>query len=301
MQIQPPPIPVYGQRYVRSRNRKQGCMVTIFVGVLLFLCTCTASLAFYVLFAPPMDIVVMGLDSRGNEGTTTRTDSIILVGVNPRRLNVSLLSIPRDIFIDVPGYGLQRINSINVLAEVEEPGTGPALLADSVENSFGIGVDNYIRLDFQAFTAMVDAVGGIKINVPYVIVDNAFPTPDYGTVSVRFEEGLQKMDGDTALIYARTRHQDDDYRRAERQQQVIGALSRKLLNPLNWIPAWIALQSHTETDLNVIQLALTIPSMLFSAGDLNQLVIDRDYVLPGNGFVYPNYEALAPYIEENFH
>ena len=214
---------------------------------------------------------------------------------------MSLLSIPRDIFIDVPGYGLQRINTINVLAEIEEPGTGPDLLSQSITNSFGIGVDNYIRLDFQAFTAMVDAVGGVKINVLHTVVDNAFPTANYGTMRVRFEEGIQRMDGDTALIYARTRHQDDDYRRAERQQQVITALSRKLLNPVNWIPAWLALQSNTETDLNIIQLALVTPSMLFSAGDLNQLVINRDYVLPGNGYVYPNYEALAPYIEENFH
>lgn len=298
MQIQPP-IPVYG-RHVGHRNRSQGCMVSFFVAILLLLCSCTASLALYVVFAPPIDIVIMGLDSRGSEGTITRTDSIILMGVNPHRLNVSLLSIPRDIFIDVPGYGLQRINTINVLAEVEEPGTGPDLLAASIENSFGIAVDNYIRLDFQAFTALVDAVGGIKIDVPYPIVDNAYPTADYGTISVRFEEGKQVMNGETALIYARTRHQDDDYRRAERQQQVITALSRKLLNPFNWGPAWFAIQSHTETDLNIIQLALVTPSMLFSTGNLNQLVINRDYVLPGNGFVYPNYEALSPYIEENF-
>ena len=148
--------------------------------------------------------------------------------------------------------------------------------------------------------ALVDAVGGIDINVPYNIVDNAFPTSDYGTTSVRFDAGQQHMDGETALIYARTRHQDDDYRRAERQQQVIGVLSRKLVNPLNWGTAWFAIQSHTETDLSLIDLALVAPPILFSAGDLNQLVVNRDYILPGDGYVVPNYEALTPYIQENF-
>lgn len=300
MQIQAPSIPVYGQRPLRHRSRRQGCIVSVFVGILLLLCSCTASLALYIVFSPPVDIVIMGLDSRDSEGTVTRTDSIILMGVNPHRLNLSLLSIPRDVFIDVPRYGLQRINTINMLAEIEEPGTGPELLSQSIENSFGIGVDNYIRLDFQAFTALVDAVGGVKIDVPYRVVDNAYPTADYGTISVTFEEGKQAMDGETALIYARTRHQDDDYRRAERQQQVTIALSQKLVNPLNWGSAWFAIQSHMETDLNIFQFALITPSMLFSAGDIDHLVINRDYVLPGNGFVYPNYEALSPYIEANF-
>lgn len=301
MQVQNQAMPMYGRRQARHWSRTQGCFAMSFVGVLLLLCSCIASLALYVVLPPqPLDILVMGLDSRGNEGTVTRTDSIVIVGINPSQLDVSLLSIPRDIFINVPNYGLQRINTVNVLAEIEVAGTGPSLLADSIEASFGIGIDKYIRLDFQAFTALVDAIGGITIDVPSTVVDNAFPTADYGTMSVRFEQGRQHMNGEMALIYARTRHQDDDYQRAARQQLVIGAISRKLLNPINWIPAWVAIQTNTETNLNPIDIAFLAPPILLSAGDLNQLVINREYILPGDGYVIPNYNALTPYITENF-
>lgn len=300
MQIQQP-VQMYGRQQARHWSRTQGCLVILFVATLMLLCSCTGVLALYIAFPPSAtDILIMGLDSRGNEGNVTRTDSIVLIGVNPGKLNVSLLSIPRDVFINVPGYGQQRINTINVLAEIEQAGTGPALLASSIEDSFGIAVDNYVRLDFRAFVDLVDAVGGIQVDVPHTLVDNAFPTADYGTISVRFEPGIQQMDGETALIYARTRHQDDDYRRAERQQQVITALSRKLANPFNWIPAWVAIQSNMETDLSILDMVLLTPPMLFSAGDLNQLVVNRDYILPGNGYVVPDYNALQPYIEENF-
>lgn len=301
MQVPHRATEMYQQSQIHHMSRARGCLLIGFVGVLAMLCSCVASLALYITFPPqPIDIVVMGLDSRGNEGRATRTDTIMVVGVNPSRLNVSLLSIPRDIFINVPNYGLQRINTINVLAELDQAGTGPDLLTESITNNFGIEVDNYIRLDFQAFIALVDSVGGININVPNTVVDNAFPTDDYGTTSVRFEQGWQHMDGTTALIYARTRHQDDDYFRAARQQQVISALSTKLLNPLNWTSAWFAVQSNMETNLSLIEMAFVAPPILLSAGDLNQLVVNREYILPGDGYVIPNYNLLRPYIEENF-
>ncbi len=301
MHVEKPSKAMHARRRVRHWGRGQGCILSIFVLTLLFLCSCTASLALYIAFPPnALDIVVMGLDSRGNEGAVTRTDSVIVVGVQPSNLTINLLSIPRDIFINTPGYGLQRINTINVLGELDESGSGPQLLSDAIEMSFGIGTDRYMRLDFQAFTSLVDAVGGITIDVPYLVVDNMFPTADYGIMSVRFEEGRQQMNGETALIYARTRHQDDDYRRAERQQQVVNALSRKLVNPLNWLPAWIAIQQHTETNLNILDIGTIIPPLFIRAGNFNQLVINRDYILPGDGYVTPNYNALNPYIQEHF-
>src|SRR5690606_14084290 len=140
-----------------------------------------------------------------------------------------------DVFIRVPNYrDSQRINTINALGESTEAGTGADLLRESIALSFDVTPTHYVRLDFDAFRQMIDAVGGVTIDVPYAIVDNAFPTADYGTQTVRFEAGQQHMDGETALIYARTRHQDDDYRRAERQQQVLSALARRAANPLRW-------------------------------------------------------------------
>ncbi|MEL6306557.1 MAG: LCP family protein [Chloroflexota bacterium] len=301
MQMQNPIPANYARSQPRHMSKARGCLAVLFVTTLLFMCSITAMIALYITFPPaPIDILVMGLDSRGNEGSVTRTDSIIVVGINPARLDVSLLSIPRDIFVNVPGYGLQRINTVNVLAEMNNPGSGRELLAQTIEANFGIGIDKTIRLDFQAFTALVDAVGGITVDVPSLVVDNNYPTADYGTMSIRFEPGVQQMNGDQALIYARTRHQDDDYRRAERQQRVISALTVKMLNPLNWGRAYVAIVQNTESDLSLLDMALMTPPVLFSAGDLNQLVVNRDYILPGDGYVVPNYEALRPYIQENF-
>lgn len=301
MHIQQPHLAMHSQSQPRHNSRLRGCLMAVFVGALVTVCGCIGSLAIYLVApVPATNIVVMGLDSRGNEGLVTRSDSIIVVGVQPSELDVSMLSIPRDIFINVPNYGLQRINTINVLGEVEQAGSGADLLAQSIEMSFGIRVDRYMRLDFQAFTALVDAVGGITLDVPYMVVDNAFPTANYGTMAVRFEQGIQQMNGETALIYARTRHQDDDYRRAERQQQVITALSRKLINPINWVSAWGAMQSNMDTNLTILDLALIAPPIVFNAGDYNQLVINRDYILPGNGYVVPNYDALDEYISTHY-
>lgn len=295
------PASHYARSHPRHIGRVRGCLLFSLVGIMLFGLMCMASLAFYIVFPPsPVDILIMGLDSRGNEGVVTRTDSIMVVSINPEQFDISLLSIPRDLFVDVPTYGMQRINTVNMLAEMNQPNSGTQLLSETIERNFGIGVDKYARLDFQAFIALVDAVGGIDIDVPYAITDYAFPTPDYGTIEIHFDAGLQHMAGERALIYARTRHADDDYRRAERQQLVLTALAQKLANPLNWAAATNALNQHIETNLNIVDMLKISPVLLFSGGDFEQLVINRAYILPADGYSVPNYTLLQPWIVEHF-
>lgn len=286
---------------IKASVRRRGCFWSIFVALLLAVFACISTFALYIVVAPSsVDILVMGLDSRGVEGTTARTDSIMLAGFQPSKLRVSLLSIPRDLFIDVPDYGMQRINTINVLGERAQSGSGPDLLRRSIARNFNIEPERYIRLDFQAFVALVDAIGGINIEVPSTFVDYQFPTPDYGTELVRFEAGWQHMDGATALKYARTRHADDDYQRAARQQRVVRAVGRKLLNPLTWPAALGVLNRHIETDLNLLDLLVISPPVLFSMGNFEMLVINRDFILPAAGYSVPNYEVLAPWLAARF-
>lgn len=288
----------------RRRMNRKGCQHWLFrgfIGVLLLLFSCGACFALYLVFTPPQtDILVMGLDSRAGEGTATRTDSIMLVGVDPYRLRVSMLSIPRDLFIDVPNYGMQRINTVNVLGEMQEPGSGPTLLQMSIAQNFDIQPERYVRLDFEAFVALVDGLGGIDIYVERVIEDPTFPTPDGGTQYVRFDSGMQHMDGERALIYARTRHADDDYRRAERQQQVVAAVARKAAQPQHWGVVLGVFNEYVETDLSLWDMVMMAPPIVLSRGHFDQLVIDRDYILPGPGYSVPNYEALAPWVSERF-
>jgi LCP family protein required for cell wall assembly len=293
-------------RIVRPFSRR-GCFTKLFFVafalVIIPVFVCGVTLVIYLLFPPPhVDMVVMGLDSRAQQGTVSRSDSIMLVGIDPARLRVSLMSIPRDLYIEVPSYGLQPINTINMLGEMEDAGSGTTLLSRSIENNFGVTVERYLRMDFDAFVALVDAVGGITVYVDRVIVDNAYPTDIAGEVtSVRFESGWQYMDGARALIYARTRHSDDDYRRAERQQQVLSAVASKLANPLHWPPVLGALAQHVDTNLTLWDAVTLSPPMLLNAGRYEQLVINRDYILgTAQGYAVPDYTTLAPWLEERF-
>jgi LCP family protein required for cell wall assembly len=256
----------------------------------------------YLLFPPPpLTVLITGVDARPGEGLQTRTDSIMLANINPPRLQVSLLSIPRDLFITVPGYGLQRINTVNVLGEQEAVGRGNTLLMEGIAESFGFTATRYARLDYNGFVRLVDAVGGVTIDVPHQIVDTLYPTEDGGVINVQFEPGIQHMDGETALKYARTRQADDDYRRAARQQQIVNALARKLINPLNWVGAIGAISTAINTNLNVFDMALYAPVVLVNAGRFETRVIEReDITTTSDGLVVPNYQRLDMWLAEHF-
>jgi len=296
--------PMRSSRSMRPARRKNGCLKwLILAGGMLagMLLTCGALTLGYLLLPPPsMDILVVGMDSRGNEGAVARTDSIMVINVNADRVKVSVLSIPRGLFVTVPNYGSQMINTANFLGEVDEAGTGMALLSQTIQQNFGIEIDGYIRMDFAGFEAIVDAVGGVDIDVKYVVEDYAYPTDDYGTIQVRFETGWQWMNGERALIYARTRHGDDDYRRAERQQQVLSAFVSRSINPLSWGKILFALNRSVETDLSFWDMMMVAPTAFFSTGHFDQLVINRDYILAGANGPIPDYNKIAPFIAENF-
>ncbi|MFC1959938.1 LCP family protein [Chloroflexota bacterium] len=310
----PPPPPVRSRprkprQHWRSQPCRNGCLGLLLGSVLLLMLPVFLVgmlLVVYLLFPPPQqNVIILGLDARPGEGYTTRTDAIMLMGVQPAELRAGLLSIPRDLYLTVPGYGLQRANAVNVLGEMEEAGRGATLIQEAITSSFGVIADHYARINFAAFIALVDALGGIDIDVPRQIVDYQYPTADYGTTTLRFEPGVEHMDGERALAYARTRHADDDYRRAERQQQVITAIGQAMMNPANWprIPAVVtAFVEAVDTDMSVGELLLLAPPVVLSTttGSLDQIVIDRDYILlSSGGQAVPNYTALAPWVDAN--
>lgn len=281
------------------RNNKALVLALILL-IPVFLCGTT--LVIYLIFPPPQtDILVMGLDSREGEGWLARADSVILVGINPAQLRVSLLSIPRDLSLDTPGYGMQRINVVNVLGEMEQAGRGSTLLAAAVEQNFGVSVERTARLDFNGFVELIDAVGGVTIDVERAIVDDFYPTGDGGVMSIRFESGVQHMDGARALIYARTRQSDDDYRRAERQQQVVSALLGKLSNPAYWPAAFSVLNRSVDTNLTVWDMLRLAPPVILNRGRFEQLVIDRDKITAtAAGVAIPDYAQITSWLAGRF-
>lgn len=181
------------------------------------------------------NILFAGLDTR-ESGGLLNTDSIIIASYDYKNNNIILLSIPRDFHVEVGENAnwFSRINSIYSSNEQKEEGTGMKELTKTVEKIIGEEIQYYAVVDFNAFTEIIDAVGGININVENSFTDYMYPKGvDYQTVS--FKAGPQTMDGETALIYSRSRHsshnnEGSDFSRAKRQQKVIIAIKDKLLS-----------------------------------------------------------------------
>jgi len=187
----------------------------------------------------PFNVLVIGVDLRaGRTDEGARSDTLIVVHVDPRDKWASMLSIPRDTYAQIPnaaceGAGGTKINAAyscgyrNAEA-LYGPGTEPTaagagLAAATVEQFLGIKIDYTAQVDFDGFQKLIDTLGGITLEVPRTILDAQYPTEDNGYMRLYIPAGLQRMDGTTALRYARTRHADSDFGRAQRQQQVLQA------------------------------------------------------------------------------
>ena len=173
-----------------------------------------------------INLMVLGVDKRP-DGGDQNADVIIIAHVDLASHKVAAVSIPRDLLVEIPGIGQDKINSAynyGIKADPQSKVAGVAKMRDTLESVFGVYLDGYIMVDFNGFTNVIDAMGGVVIDVPTQIVDDQYPTENYGTEVVRFMPGRQLMDGDRALKYVRTRHQDSDDGRRERQLQVLRAL-----------------------------------------------------------------------------
>ena len=225
-------------------------------------------------------ILLMGIDQRdweSGEGAP-RTDSMMLVTLDPVSKTAGMLSIPRDLWVEIPGYGHGRINTAYVLGEQDRlPGGGPELAIKTVEKFMGVPIHYYMQLDFGAFERMVDEIGGVEIDVPEEIEVDPILTPN-----ITLEPGKQTLSGEVALAYARARHTEGgDFDRSARQQQVALAIRSQILR-LNMIPTLVAkapalyqeLASGIHTNLALDQM-ISLGLMVFqiNPGDIGRAVI----------------------------
>jgi len=210
-----------------------------------------------------INILVMGIDQREDEEGPWRTDTMILVSVDPVAQTAVMLSMPRDLWVTIPGFHEDRINNAHFYGDAfDYPGGGPALAKKTVQYFLGVPVHYYVRVNFTAFEELVDLIGGIDIDVPQEIDDPEYPSRvGYGFEPLHIPAGRQHMNGELALKYARFRHDDKgDFGRAHRQQQVILAIRDKVLDTnkfpelLPKAPQLVAtLGEAVETDLTVDQ------------------------------------------------
>ncbi|MEK7538071.1 MAG: LCP family protein [Patescibacteria group bacterium] len=211
-----------------------------------------------------VNILLLGLGGPGHDGPYL-TDTMMVASFQPSTKQLALLSIPRDLVVDIPGYDYRKINNVLSFGRDQKyPGGGEALTVKVVSDLLNIPIQYYARVDFTGFKEVVDLVGGVTVAVDTAFSDYQYPDNAYGYAPVSFQAGVQTMDGDRALKFTRSRHgnngEGSDFARAKRQQQIIVALKDKLLsfgtmaNPKKISDILGSLGSHSQTNMEVWEM-----------------------------------------------
>lgn len=231
-----------------------------------------------------VNILAIGIGGEGHPGGQL-ADTIMIISIDPINNTTTMLSIPRDLYLKVPGFYSMRINEVHATGESNKQqkakGGGPALLSDNLSRILGVPIHYFVRIDFTGFIQAVDTVGGVDINVTESVFDpfieNRFGSGKYG-FSVK--AGQQHFDGRTALQYGRSRKTSSDFARASRQQEVLVALKEKVLslstltNPLKISSLVSAAGNHVRTDLSIDE----IMKLIQIAGRIDSATVNT-YVL----------------------
>lgn len=260
-----------------------------------------------------INILLVGLDQRWEvQHRAFRTDTIMIASLDTETNEAMLFSIPRDLYVEVPGHGKRRINIAHVLGETQNyPGGGPALLMDTIQQDFGIPLQGHVMINLQSFRDAVDLLGGVDIYVDKEIWDNAYPDDRGGEITIHIPAGQQHMDSEMLLIYCRTRHGSDDFDRMARQQKALIALGKKFLSlrMLPQLPQLLQTMSNSfYTDLSaatIVRLATTASQV--DPENVRFVVINREYLDPSQqepgdepSLLYPDWDKIHSLVDEVF-
>lgn len=264
-----------------------------------------------------INILVLGIGGKGWDGPYL-SDTMMVVSIDPRTKDVAMLSIPRDLYVKIPNYGWSKINAADAVGEQRKTGSGPDLSQTVVQNILGIPIHYYVRVDFAGFKQAVDTVGGVNINVDKALYDPYYP----GTV-VNIKPGLQHMNGNLALEYARSRKTTSDFDRAARQQKVLVALKDKAFslqtvsNPAKIAGLIDTFGDNVRTDMQISEMkklesilqgvdSSKITSKVLDTGSPDSLLKDGSGTIPGAGSIevpiagLGNYTAIQAYAHSIF-
>ena len=245
--------------------------------------------------ANQLNILVLGSDQRPYTGGF-RTDTILLVTINPDTGGVNITSFPRDLYVYIPGWTVHKINTAFGNGGFES-------LALTMEYNFGVRPDYYLLINFWSFVEFIDHLGGLHVNVGRDFCDHR---DDYGDYCVHM--GDTYMDGETALWYVRARYSTSDFDRGRRQQEVLQAGFDKFLN-LNWLTRvpdlYETYRENVETNisLDVILPMLPVALKVKDSGEINHYYIGTKQVQPwlntyGSQVLIPIREAVLEVMEQ---
>ena len=255
-----------------------------------------------------INIVVLGSDRRP-DWDEWHTDVVQVVSIQPAIPAVTVLSIPRDLYVYIPGFWMSRVNFADMYGEVYGyEGGGPALVQQTLLYNLGIPVDRYVRTEFDGLIGILDALGGIDIPVHCQLEDH-WPYPDEnGEYPIKvLDPGVHHLDGETALWYARSRMTSSVFARERRQQQVLEAIWRtsRNLDLLPRIPQlWDPLRSMVVTDMTLGDvLTLAEVASRLEGKNVRFRNIGRQQITPwttpmGGAVFLPNWEEVGPVVSE---
>lgn len=252
-------------------------------------------LAAYLLLPLRTNILILGIDYTDPGSSLGRSDTLILTTFNPLRPYIGMLSIPRDLWVNIPGAGQNRINTAHFFGEAQRSGSGPATAMEAIRENFGVDVGYYIRIHFDGVRDIVNALGGVDINLP---------EPMAG-----YEAGWQHLTGNKALAFARQRIGSDDFFRMEHGQLLMKAIFKNMLNPLKWVRMpLVGLAVLKSIDTNVpLWVWPRLAGALLRAGPngIDSRTITRLMATPfttdqGASVLIPNWDLINPVLKEMF-
>lgn len=287
----------YSQYYKQPGTRKKkktGCCFCFFPFLLI---TLIISIILLVYFYIPgkTNIILLGIDYTEPGNSVARSDTIVLTTFESLPPYVGLLSIPRDLWVSIPGVGENRINTAHFFAEASSPGSGPYASINTIRVNFNIDMDYYIRINFDGFRNMISAMGGLDIYLP---------EPMAG-----YDAGWHHFTGRKALAFTRNRRGSDDFYRMQRGQMVIDAVIKQMMKPSKWIyfPGIItAAQSSITT--NIPSWLLPRLGMIILRTGINHIdskIISREMTtsyITNNGadVLLPNWAVILPVAQKMF-
>jgi LCP family protein required for cell wall assembly len=284
----------------RTSNRKQpkrrsAGLIPCGSILILSLC-CLSTLALYSLVPVKTTVLFLGIDYAPHKSFVGRSDTIVLLHFNTLRPYVGILSIPRDLWVNLPGFGENRINTAHFFAESQQTGSGPFATMQTIETNFGVKPDYYVRIRFDGVKEIVNAMGGVTIKLDKPIGG--------------YQAGTHHLSGEKALGFARRRQGADDFFRMEQGQILIKSILLDLLKPAKWvrIPAVIITTSRVvETNLPLWQLPrFGILILRVGIQNIDSRIIDRTMTTPyttdqGASVLLPQWDKINSLIDEIFH
>ncbi|MEO8396682.1 MAG: LCP family protein [Chloroflexota bacterium] len=264
-----------------------------------------------------MNILLLGNDGQITNDNFLRTDTMIIVSINRTAGTVALLSLPRDMYVYIPGWTMQRLNLAYIHGEQGQwPGGGFGLLRQTILYNFGINVHYYAMVGLDGFKSIVDAVGGVNLTVDCAIedlplVDTTVPQGAYKANEdgeYVLPVGYYSMSGAEALWYARSRGSSSDFDRGVRQQQVLRAVWRKAKDTgllSNVVPLWNEGSKNLDTDmtlqdvLGLVPMALNLDPSQIETYEFARTYDTTPWQPPdGSNVQLPNYEHLRQRLED---